>query len=66
MEDKSNLDSQYVQPNNKITLEMRKKAKIVVEDAKKKGNIQSHTTAFDKFPACNEVHKGKEDYYLDN
>lgn len=44
-------------------IEIIKKAKDLVLEAKNKNVIKSHNTAFKEFPVEEEIHKGKmEDY----
>ena len=54
----------HVQPNEKITKDMRNKATEIVKNAKKMGKIKSHVEAFDKYPVKDEIHQGKENYYF--
>lgn len=43
--------------------EVNKKAKELVNVAKKKGVIKPHTDAFKEFPVENEIHKGRKEFF---
>lgn len=43
--------------------EVNKKAKELVNAAKKKGVIKPHTDAFKEFPVENEIHKGRKEFF---
>lgn len=64
MEKNNNMTFPQVQPREKITDEMKERAKQIINNARKMGRIQPHTAAFEKYPVVNEIHKGQENYYL--
>lgn len=39
------------------------KLKNLIRQAKAKGMIKSQEEAFEKFPVCEEYHKGKKEYF---
>lgn len=64
MEKNNNLNFPQVRPDEKITTEIMEQAKKVIDVAKMMGKVKPHTEAFKKYPAQNEIHKGKENYYF--
>lgn len=64
MEKDNNSIFPYVQPNQKITREVREKAREIVCKAKQMNKIRPLDEAFEKYPVADEVHKGKSNYYI--
>ena len=43
--------------------ELKIKSKKLVDIAKKKGLLKKHTLAFSEYPALDEIHKGKSNFW---